>query len=118
MRPCLYSKVRFPDLKASPPLTSLGTILSLDDFERAARRHLPRPIFEYVVGSVEDNASARDNRAAFAELGFVPRVLVDMSKRSTETSLFGHAYSAPFGIAPMAAGSRSPRSDFPPVCRV
>ena len=79
----------------------LDRILSLDDFERAARRHLPRPIFEYVSGSVEDSASARDNRAAFAELGFIPRVLTDMSKRTTETTLFGHAYAAPFGMAPM-----------------
>ena len=81
--------------------TSLRHILSLDDFERAARRHLPRPVFEYVAGSVEDSTSARDNRAAFDELGFVPRVLVDMSKRTTETTLFGHAYAAPFGVAPM-----------------
>jgi L-lactate dehydrogenase (cytochrome) len=82
-------------------LTSLRNILSLEDFERAARRHLPRPIFEYVAGAVEDQASLRDNRAAFDEVGFLPRVLVGMSSRSTETSLFGRTYSAPFGIAPM-----------------
>ncbi len=81
--------------------SNLLHILSLDDFERAARRHLPRPIFEYVAGAVEDRASLHDNRAAFDELGFLPRVLMDMSKRSTETSLFGRTYSAPFGIAPM-----------------
>ena len=81
--------------------TNLRNILSLDDFERAARRHLPRPIFEYVAGAVEDRASLHDNRAAFDELGFLPRVLMDMSKRSTEASVFGRAHSAPFGIAPM-----------------
>jgi L-lactate dehydrogenase (cytochrome) len=79
----------------------LNNILSLDDFERAARRRLPRPIFEYVAGAVEDRASLNDNRCAFDELGFLPRVLMDMSKRSTETTLFGRAYAAPFGIAPM-----------------
>src|SRR5205085_527168 len=62
---------------------NLAKILSLDDFEHAARRHLPRPVFEYVSGGVEDNASRRDNRAAFEELGFVPRVLVNVSKRTT-----------------------------------
>ena len=35
------------------------------------------------------------------EYGFVPRVLVDVSKRSQQTSLFGRTYAAPFGIAPM-----------------
>jgi len=39
--------------------------LALDDFEAAARRHLPRPIFGYVAGAAETNASRRDNRSAF-----------------------------------------------------
>jgi L-lactate dehydrogenase (cytochrome) len=76
-------------------------ILCLDDFEPAARRHLPRPIFGYIAGAAETNASLTDNRAAFAEWGFVPRMLIDVSRRSQQTLLFGHAYAAPFGIAPM-----------------
>jgi L-lactate dehydrogenase (cytochrome) len=79
----------------------LRGILALDDFEAAARRHLPRPIFAYISGGVEDNSSLRDNRAAFGEYRFVPRFLVDVSKRSQATTLFGRAYAAPFGIAPM-----------------
>lgn len=79
----------------------LRTILSLDDFEKAARRYLPRPIFAYVSGGVEDNSSLRDNRAVFGELGFIPRFLVGVSQRSAATTLFGRTYSAPFGIAPM-----------------
>ena len=86
---------------------SLDNYLSLDDFERAARRHLPRPIFEYVAGSVEDSTSSRDNRSAFSALGFVPRVMVDVSKRTTATSLFGREYAAPFGIAPMGIAALS-----------
>ncbi len=37
-------------------------VLCLDDFEDAARRHLPRPIFGYVAGAVETNSSLEDNR--------------------------------------------------------
>ena len=80
---------------------SLEKILSLDDFENAARRHLPRPIFGYVVGAVENNVSLNDNRAAFDELGFIPRNVVDVSQRNTGIELFGHRFAAPFGIAPM-----------------
>jgi L-lactate dehydrogenase (cytochrome) len=76
-------------------------ILCLDDFEAAARKHLPRPIFGYVSGAAEANASLSDNRRAFGELGFIPRVLIDISKGSQQTSLFGQTYAAPFGIAPM-----------------
>jgi L-lactate dehydrogenase (cytochrome) len=79
----------------------LGRILALDDFERAARRRLPRPVFAYVSGAVETNWSWRDNRAAFEEWGFLPRALVDVSKRSPRARLFGREYAQPFGIAPM-----------------
>ena len=47
------------------PDSRLASILCLDDFETAARRHLPRPIFGYVAGAVESNRSYRDNREAF-----------------------------------------------------
>ena len=86
---------------------SLRRILSLDDFEHAAASYLPGPVFAYVSGAVEDNASCRDNRAAYDELGFVPRILVDVSKRTTKTKLFGNEWSAPFGVAPMGISALS-----------
>lgn len=79
----------------------LGHLLCLDDFEAAARRHLPAPVFAYVSGGVERNQSLRANERAFEQYEFVTRVLVDTSRRSTGTELFGHHWSAPFGIAPM-----------------
>ena len=86
---------------------SLRTILALEDFEHAARRYLPRPVFAYVAGAVETNAAWRDNRAAFDEWGFLPRTLVDVSKRSTAATLFGRTYAQPFGIAPMGIAALS-----------
>ena len=79
----------------------LRRILALDDFEDAARRVIPRPIFGYVTGGVETNASLRANRAVWDEIAFVPKTLVDTSGRTHKTTLFGHTYDAPFGIAPM-----------------
>lgn len=79
----------------------LGQVLSLEDFEIAARRHLPAPVFAYVAGGVERNRSLRANSVAFDDYEFVTRVLVDTSRRSTDTRLFGRTWSAPFGIAPM-----------------
>jgi L-lactate dehydrogenase (cytochrome) len=79
----------------------LQDVLSLDDFESAARRHLPRPIFGYIAGAVETEWSLNDNRAAFAEFGFLPRMLIDVSKRSQQTTLFGKTYATPFGISPL-----------------
>jgi L-lactate dehydrogenase (cytochrome) len=85
----------------------LGHVLSLDDFERAARRHLPAPVFAYISGAVERNASLRANAASFEQYEFVPRMLVDMSRRTTATTLLGRRYSAPFGIAPMGISALS-----------
>lgn len=85
----------------------LRRILALDDFEDAARRHLPRPIFGYVSGAAETSASQRDNRAVFEEFGFITRVLVDVSARTPGVDLLGHSYAAPFGIAPMGISALS-----------
>lgn len=90
-----------------PQPASLRNVLSLEDFERGARRRLPRPIFAYISGGAEDSASLHDNRAAFAELGFVTRVLRNVSGRSQAVNLFGRRYASPFGIAPMGISALS-----------
>jgi L-lactate dehydrogenase (cytochrome) len=76
-------------------------ILSLEDLEPAAQRYLPHCIFSFISGGVETNASRHENRAAFEDYDFYPRVLNDVSTRTTAKALFGKSYSAPFGIAPM-----------------
>ena len=86
---------------------ALRNMLSLHDFEAAARRRLPRPIFGYIAGAAEDNASLRDNREAFGEYGFATRVLRDVSRRSQAVELFGQRYASPFGIAPMGISALS-----------
>jgi L-lactate dehydrogenase (cytochrome) len=85
----------------------LGHILCLDDFERAARRHLPGPVFAYVSGAVERNHSLRANAASFERYEFLPRMLVDISRRTTATALLGRRWSAPFGMAPMGISALS-----------
>ncbi|MBI3938951.1 MAG: alpha-hydroxy-acid oxidizing protein, partial [Betaproteobacteria bacterium] len=88
-----------------PVPRALRKILALEDFEAPARRRIPRPIFGYVSGGAETNASVRANRAAFDDLAFVPRVLVNVGARTQKTTLFGRAYDAPFGLAPMGGTS-------------
>lgn len=83
----------------------LKFILNLQDFETAARRILPHSLFGFVQGAAEDGISAAANRQAFADVGFLPRVLCDTSARSTAIDLWGETWSAPFGIAPMGAAA-------------
>ena len=74
---------------------------SLNDFEKSARRRLPRSVFGYVEGATEDNLSLRDNRKVFEEILFRPRVLVNVAGRDASVELFGTRYQVPFGVAPM-----------------
>jgi L-lactate dehydrogenase (cytochrome) len=83
----------------------LGNLLCLEDFEEPARRYLPRPIFGYISGGVETNASRDANRAAFAEYQFLPRVLKNTKARNQKTALFGRTYDLPFGFPPMGGTS-------------
>jgi L-lactate dehydrogenase (cytochrome) len=85
----------------------LRPILSLDDFEAAARRHLPAPIFAYVSGGCENDRSLRANREAFDAYRWVTRVLTDTSRRTLATPLLGQTWAAPFGIAPMGISALS-----------
>jgi L-lactate dehydrogenase (cytochrome) len=89
----------------APPVAGiprrLRNLFALDDFEVAAKKHLPRPVFAYVATAAEDNRAYRDNRAAFDDWLLATRVLVDVSKRNQSVELFGQRWAYPFGIAPM-----------------
>jgi len=80
-------------------------IYALEDIEHYARKHLPRPIFGYVSGGSETNSSLRENRRIFEDYKFTPRILKNVSNRTTETKLFGQSWSAPFGISPMGVSA-------------
>ena len=83
----------------------LKKYLALDDFEATARRRIPKFLYGYISGGAESDAAVRDNRKAFDEYGFVPRVLNDVSGRDQSTMLFGKSYASPFGIPPMGSSA-------------
>ena len=80
---------------------AIADLLNVDDFEKAARRRLPRMYFEYIAGGAEDEVTLRDNRAAFDRWRFVPRVLRGVREVSLATTLLGREHSWPVLIAPM-----------------
>jgi L-lactate dehydrogenase (cytochrome) len=90
--------------KAGDPKHMRG-YLSLDEFEQAARRLLPRMIYGYAASGTETDASVRQNRDSYADYALVPRVLTGAARHDHKCMLFGREYAAPFGIAPMGASS-------------
>ncbi|MCL1477111.1 MAG: alpha-hydroxy-acid oxidizing protein [Marinobacter sp.] len=88
----------------------LASILNLHDFEKAARGHLPRPIFGYISNAAEDGKTLRANRSAFDNYCFLPRALVDVSKGLIANGAFrqavcralwycSHGNQCPFGLS-------------------
>ena len=73
---------------------------NIADLREAARRRLPRGLFEYVDRGTENEVSVRGNRQSFDSVQFVPRPLIDVAGRSMKTALFGKEHSAPIVIAP------------------
>lgn len=76
--------------------------LSIEELRRVARRRVPHFAFEYIESGAEDELTLRWNRAAFEQLRFVPRTLVDTSTRHQRTTLLGRDSRAPLVIAPTA----------------
>jgi len=76
---------------------------NIEDLRQIAKSKLPRGIFEYIDLGSEDQIALGNNREAYAALKIKNRVLVDVSKRSTETEIFGNKIAMPYGISPTAS---------------
>jgi 4-hydroxymandelate oxidase len=82
--------------------TAAAAPLKLDDFESAARAVLPPAIYDYIAGGAEDEATLRDNRAAFARYRFRFKVLTSADRPDLRTEVFGHRFTMPVYLAPAA----------------
>ena len=74
--------------------------VNIDELRQIAKRRLPRFVFDYVDGGSEDERTLAGNRAAFERLRWRPRTLVDVSARSTATTLLGRAAQMPAIVGP------------------
>jgi 4-hydroxymandelate oxidase len=81
---------------------SVPAAVALADFEAAARERLEAASFGYVAGGSFDEVTLRRNLEAWSGWELQPRVLVDVSRVDTSTSLLGQQVAVPFGIAPAA----------------
>lgn len=73
---------------------------NIEDLRQAARRRLPKGIFEYLDRGSEDEVALAHNRAAYDRLKIRTRVLEDLGDLSTDVELLGDASALPLAIAP------------------
>src|SRR5688572_773456 len=70
------------------------------DLREQALSRVPKGLFEFCDRGTEDEVSLKNNRSVFDRIRFRPRTMVDVSKRSQETTLFGNKHKMPMVIAP------------------
>ena len=79
----------------------LDHIQCSEDARLAARRRLPRMLFDFIDGGAGEERAARRNREALARIELLPRALVNVETRRIACDFLGRQWNLPFGIAPM-----------------
>lgn len=74
--------------------------INIDDFARAARARLPRPVTDFLEGGAEDERTLARNRTAFSDYALIPRAMRDVRQVSGATRLMGQDVAWPFIVGP------------------
>lgn len=80
----------------------LDRCVNVADLEAIARRKLPRATYDYYAGGSEDERTLARNRAGFDHYVLLHRVLVDVERVDTSTTVLGSPVQAPVLVAPTA----------------
>ena len=73
----------------------------IEDLRQTARRKVPRAFFEYADGGSYAEQTLNANRADLERIKLRQKILVDVSKRSTRTTILGEPASLPLALAPI-----------------
>ncbi len=85
---------------------------TIADLRQLAKSKLPRAIFDFIDGGVEEESTLQNNLNAFSHYRWLPHVLNDVRDVSTHTTLFDQSMALPFGIGPTGgAGFGHPKAD-------
>ncbi|MCC0022838.1 MAG: alpha-hydroxy-acid oxidizing protein [Hyphomicrobiaceae bacterium] len=75
-------------------------IACIEDLRVLARRRVPRMFYEYVDGGSWSEQTYRENRSDFERIHLRQRVAIDVSSRTTASSMLGTPSAMPLAIAP------------------
>jgi L-lactate dehydrogenase (cytochrome) len=96
----LRSVVRFERIETDGVKRRLARAASVTDLRRIAKRRLPGGVFDYIDGAAEDERTLAANQAAFASVGFRPRVLRGIESVDIASTLLGRPLTYPLVLAP------------------
>jgi L-lactate dehydrogenase (cytochrome) len=101
-----------PDIEPAQPIEFTPLAQPHGQLKRAARRRLPRALFDFVEGGSYDEVTLRANVEDFAALRLRQRVLCEHSTRKLGTKILGERARIPVALAPIGlAGLLRPRGE-------
>lgn len=77
---------------------------NLLDFEAVAKQVMKRTAWAYYSSGADDEITMRENHSAFHKIWFRPRILVDVGRVDTSTTMLGDKCSIPFYVTATALG--------------
>ena len=79
----------------------MPVITTIDDLHRIYRRRVPKMFYDYCESGSWTEQTFRENTSDFAEIRLRQRVAVDMTNRSTRTTMVGEEVAMPVALAPV-----------------
>jgi (S)-mandelate dehydrogenase len=83
-----------------PLLVRTPRVVGPAEARRAARRRIPKAVFDYIDGGADDEFTVAENRRAFQDLAFAPRVLAHVAQRRLDVEVLGQRLAFPVLTAP------------------
>ncbi len=77
--------------------------VNIEDLRRAARRRLPRAVFDYIDGGADAEITLRANCRVFEEMAFRPRSAVATAACDIRTTVLGLPLALPILLAPVGS---------------
>ena len=77
--------------------------VNIADLRLAAKKRLPRVIFDYIDGAADAEVTLRENSRAFEDIAFRPRSAVATKACDLSTTVLGTKLSLPFLLAPVGS---------------
>src|ERR1700755_3400916 len=74
---------------------------SIDLLREKAKRTIPGFAFDYLDGGCNEEVNLRRNISDIQSVELIPKYITSYEGVNMKTTLFGHTYDAPFGIAPV-----------------
>jgi len=77
--------------------------VNIEDLRQAARRRLPRSVFDYIDGGADGEVTLRENVRAYQDIAFRPRCAIETPPPDLRTTVIGTPISMPVILAPVGS---------------